>query len=81
MPFLFPKRYEIFKLNIRICLLSYAEVNIELSRPKNSHLGAKDILITQLFLQERQAHSHTLFVGPLFFGSSGVLWGPTPNLT
>ena len=62
MPFLFPKRYEIFKLNIRRCLLSHAEVIIELSHPKNSHLGAKDILITQQLWQERQSHSHTLFV-------------------
>ena len=71
MPFLFPKRYEIFKLNIRRCLLSHAECIIELSHPKNSHLGAKDILITQQFLQERQAHSHTLLVGTCFLGPVG----------
>ena len=83
MPFLFPKRYEIFKLNIRRCLLSHAEVIIELSHLKNSHLGAKDILITRQFLQERQAHcslTHTL-CWTRFFRSCGVPWGPTPNLT
>ena len=80
MPFLFPKTYEIIKINISRCLLSHAEAIIELSHPKNSHLGAKDILITQQFLQERQAHSHTLCWTP-FFGSCGVPWGPTPNLT
>ena len=77
MPFLFTKRYEIFKLNICRCLLSHAEVIIELSHPKNLHVGAKDILITHQFLQ----FSHTLFVGPSFFGSCGVPWGPTPILT
>ena len=71
MPFLFPKRYEIFKLNICRCLLSHAEVIIELSHLKNSHLGAKDILITQQCLQERQAHSHTLYAGPRFLGPVG----------
>ena len=77
MPFLFTKRYEIFKLNICRCLLSHAEVIIELSHLKNSHLGAKDILITRQFLQERQAHcslTHSLcwtrFLGPV--GSPGV---------
>ena len=71
MPFLFPKRYEIFKLNIRRCLLSHAEVIIELSHSKKSHLGAKCILITQQYLQERQAHSHTRFVGHHFLGPVG----------
>ena len=60
-------------MQINICL--------KLSHAQNSHLGAKNIPYhTAMLARETGSLTHSLCWTP-FFGSCGVPWGPTPNLT
>ena len=82
MGFLFPKTYEICKLDCHKWHLSHAEVVIELSHlQKISHLSAKNIPYHTAILA-READSllltHTLSLnGPCFLGLLGPNWVQT----
>ena len=71
MDFLFPKTLHIFDLSIIRWLGMHAKICPFNNHMLKSHtLVLKISLITQQFSQEREAHSHTLIIGPNF----GVLW-------
>ena len=85
LDFLFPKTLHIFDLSINRWLYMHTMIcpfNAFNNQILKSHtLVLKISLITQQFLQEREAHSHTLLLFDPILGSCGSPMGPTPNLT